>query len=146
MSVRRDRRTRHHPSSKILDVNHLFSLRTKDKTFNSTEELLSSVSSIDSKLSSTIDRIFEQKTLEEIVKSANNAVDKYGVADLAAISLDIIQFKYDKFPLVDNYKEVYAIFHDMNIEIDPLIKSYYVAPSYIHDDSLVSYICVDIVK
>ena len=131
MSVRRDRRTRHHPSSKILDVNHLFSLRTKDKTFNSTEELLSSVSSIDSKLSSTLDRIFEQKKLEEIVKSANNA-----------LSLIIIQFKYDKFPLVDNYKEVYAIFNDMNIEIDPLTKSYYVAPSYIHDDSLVSYICV----
>ena len=131
MSVRRDRRTRHHPSSKILDVNHLFSLRTKDKTFNSTEELLSSVSSIDSKLSSTLDRIFEQKKLEEIVKSANNA-----------LSLIIIQFKYDKFPLVDNYKEVYTIFHDMNIEIDPLTKSYYVAPSYIHDDSLVSYICV----
>ena len=131
MSVRRDRRTRHHPSSKILDVNHLFSLRTKDKTFNSTEELLSSVSYIDSKLSSTLDRIFEQKTLEEIVKSANNA-----------LSLIIIQFKYDKFPLVDNYKEVYAIFNDMNIEIDPLTKSYYVAPSYIHDDSLVSYICV----
>ena len=128
MSVRRDRRTRHHPSSKILDVNHLFSLRTKDKSFNSTEELLSS---IDGKISSTIDRIFEQKTLEEIVKSANNA-----------LSLIIIQFKYDKFPLVDNYKEVYAIFHDMNIEIDPLTKSYYVAPSYIHDDSLVSYICV----
>lgn len=132
MSVRRDRRTRHHPSSKILDVNHLFSLRTKDKRFNSTEELLSS---IDGKISSTIDRIFEQKTLEEIVKSANNA-----------LSLIIIQFKYDKFPLVDNYKEVYAIFHDMNIEIDPLTKSYYVAPSYIHDDSLVSYICVYIVK
>ena len=132
MSVRRDRRTRHHPSSKILDVNHLFSLRTKDKRFNSTEELLSS---IDSKISSTIDRIFEQKTLEEIVKSANNA-----------LSLIIIQFKYDKFPLVDNYKEVYAIFHDMNIEIDPLTKSYYVAPSYIHGDSLVSYICVYIVK
>lgn len=135
MSVRRDRRTRHHPSSKILDVNHLFSLRTKDKTFNSTEELLSSVSSIDSKLSSTLDRIFEQKTLEDISTSANNA-----------LSLIIIQFKYDKFPLVDNYKEVYAIFHDMNIEIDPLTKSYYVAPSYIYDDSLVSYICVHIVK
>ena len=135
MSVRRDRRTRHHPSSKILDVNHLFSLRTKDKTFNSTEELLSSVSSIDSKLSSTLDRIFEQKTLEDISTSANNA-----------LSLIIIQFKYDKFPLVDNYKEVYAIFHDMNIENDPLTKSYYVAPSYIHDDSLVSYICVHIVK
>ena len=117
MSVRRDRRSRHHPSSKILDVNHLFSLRTKDKTFNSTEELLSSI--VDCKISSTIDRIFEQKTLEEIVKSANNA-----------LSLIIIQFKYDKFPLVDNYKEVYAIFHDMNIEIDPLTKSYYVAPSY----------------
>ena len=135
MSVRRDLRTRHHPSSKILDVNHLFSLRTKDKTFNSTEELLSSVSSIDSKLSSTLDRIFEQKTLEDISTSANNA-----------LSLIIIQFKYDKFPLVDNYKEVYAIFHDMNIEIDPLTKSYYVAPSYIDDDSLVSYICVHIVK
>lgn len=133
MSVRRDRRTRHHPSSKILDVNHLFSLRTKDKTFNSTEELLSSI--VDGKISSTIDRIFEQKTLEEIVKSANNA-----------LSLIIIQFKYDKFPLVDNYKEIYAIFHDMNIEIDPLTKSYYVAPSYIHDDSLVSYICAHIVK
>lgn len=123
MSVRRDRR------------NHLFSLRTKVKTFNSTEELLSSVSSIDSKLSSTLDRIFEQKTLEDISTSANNA-----------LSLIIIQFKYDKFPLVDNYKEVYAIFHDMNIENDPLTKSYYVAPSYIHDDSLVSYICVHIVK
>ena len=108
-------------------------MRTKDKTFNSTEELLSSI--VDGKISSTIDRIFEQKTLEEIVKSANNA-----------LSLIIIQFKYDKFPLVDNYKEVYAIFHDMNIEIDPLTKSYYVAPSYIHDDSLVSYICIYIVK
>ena len=133
MSVIRDRRTIPHPSSKILDVNHLFSLRTKDKTFNSTEELLSSI--VDGKISSTIDRIFEQKTLEEIVKSANNA-----------LSLIIIQFNYDKFPLVDNYKEVYAIFHDMNNEIDPLTKSYYVAPSYIHDDSLVSYICIYIVK
>ena len=122
--------TKNYTASKILDVNHLFSLRTKDKTFNSTEELLNSV---DGKISSTIDRIFEQKTLEEIVKSANNA-------------LSIIQFKYDKFPLVDNYKEVYAIFHDMNIEIDPLTKSYYVAPNYIHDDSLVSYICIHIVK
>lgn len=113
-------------SSTLIDVKEVGIIRIKEPNFN----LLNAISDDDiinsEFLSEKIGNVFEMKTLDEIAGNVKEIL--------------VITFKYDKFPLSENYKEVFALFHEMNRDFDS--QTYWVAPSYVYDNRTVGYVCL----
>ena len=115
-------------SSTLIDVKEVGIIRTKEPNFKDGRTLLNAISlnviSDDDIIN--IGNVFEMKTLDEIAGNAKEIL--------------VITFKYDKFPLSENYKEIFALFHEMNKDFGR--RDYWVAPSYVYDNRTVGYVCL----